>query len=235
MSGLFKAGDARMSEAIRPLAQTCHIPPRGTNTSTLPFAEPPNAAETLDRQCIELEATIADLRNRIAEIEEEADRREDAAFERGRQDGLDHAAGEETDRLELLAASLDKLQNNNRKILAECEALAVQLARAALGGIFGDEALHADLVTATLTRHLSSLQRDMVRQLRVSSRDFRSAEELAKLTERFPGISVIYDETLASGECTADLLLGTLDAGLSGQWRRLGQFFDRLTEEEPAP
>ncbi|KPL68262.1 hypothetical protein SZ64_09095 [Erythrobacter sp. SG61-1L] len=234
MSRLLKAGDARMDSSVRPLAVACAA---RLHTSPVPaptFTEPPAAEEALDRQCIELEATIADLRHRIAQMEEEADHREDAAFERGKQDGLDHVAGEESRRLELLSASLAKLQADNAKIISECEILAVQLARTALGRIFGDETLHAELVGETLAHHLALIQQDLVRRVRVSPRDFHSPEDLAALSDRLPGISVITDQTLVSGECAADLMLGTLDTGLSGQWKRLSQFFDRLTEEEAA-
>lgn len=236
MSGLLKASDPAALRAVRPLdaispaagRAESHIAPSHV------FPEPPARDEALDRQCMELEAAIADLRHRIAHMEDEAGEREDAAFERGRQDGLDHAAGEETRRLELLGNALDKLQKDNGKFLADCELLALQLARTALARIFGDEQLNAGLVTATLAHHIVSLQRDMLLQLRVSPRDFRRDDDLAALASRFPGLAVIADETLGSGECVADLKLGTLDVGLAGQWRRLSEFFDLLAAERGA-
>ncbi|HTN14556.1 MAG TPA: hypothetical protein VL094_07095 [Sphingomonadaceae bacterium] len=183
---------------------------------------------------MELEAVIADLRHRIAQMEDKACEREDAAFERGRQDGHDHAADEESRRFTLLGNSLDKLQKENGKFLAECELLALQLARTALGRIFGDVNLHSDLVSATLTHNFTALQRDLVRQIHVSSRDFRSEDELAVFAARFPGLAIVTDEALSSGECVADLKLGSLDVGLAGQWQRLTEFFNRLAAEKGA-
>ncbi len=233
MSGLLKAGDPAAMRAVRSLDAVPPATARG-ESNVAPshhFPEPPARDEALDRQCMELEGAIADLRHRIAQMEDEAGDREEAAFERGRQDGLDHAAGEEARRLELLGNALDKLQKDNGKFLADCELLALQLARTALGRIFGDEELNAGLVSATLAHHVASLQRDMLRQLRVSPRDFRRDDDLAALASRFPSLAVIVDETLGSGECVADLKLGTLDAGLAGQWQRLTEFFDRLAAE----
>ncbi|HZF46576.1 MAG TPA: FliH/SctL family protein, partial [Sphingomonadaceae bacterium] len=140
-------------------------------------------------------------------------------------------------RLDLLAASLEKLQPTRERLLADCEILALQLSRTALKRVFGEESLQADLLRATLTYHLSALQKDMVRQVRVSARDFRSIDDLAALGECFPGLTLIADETLEPGDCMVDLRLGALDIGLAGQWQRLSAFFDQLasSEERAAP
>lgn len=230
VSGLFKAGDAHMQGALRPLEAA--LPAARQAEPFLTRPDMPEPDEALDRQCIELEAAIVDLRHRIAQMETEADQREEAAFERGRQDGLDHVAGEENRRLDMLAASLERLQPTRERILADCETLALQLSRTALKRVFGEAELQADLLRATLTYHLSALQRDMVRQVRVSGRDFRSADDLATLGERFPGLAVIADDTLQPGDCKVDLRLGSLDIGLAGQWQRLSVYFDQLAQAE---
>lgn len=235
MSGLFKAGDARMREALQPLGAAPPAPGQAAPREAEPLLtrqDMPEAEEALDRHCIELEAAIADLRHRIAQMEAEVEQREEAAFERGRQEGLDHVAGEEKRRLDLLNASLEKLQPTREQMLADCEILALQLSRTALKRVFGEEALQADLLGATLTYHLSTLQRDLVRQVRVSARDFRSTADLAMLEEHLPGLTLIADDTLAPGDCKVDLRLGSLDIGLPGQWQRLSAYFDQLAQAE---
>lgn len=230
MSGLFKASDTRMRDALQPLGAIKSVPRQAEPVSNCPDIPEPD--EALDRHCIELEAAIADLRHRMAQMETEADQREQAAFERGRQDGLDHVAGEEKRRLDLLAASLEKLQPAKEQMLADCEILALQLSRTALKRVFGEEALQADLLRATLTYHLSTLQRDLVRHVRVSARDFRSTADLATLGEHLPGLAIIADDTLAPGDCKVDLRLGSLDIGLTGQWQRLSAYFDQLAQAD---
>lgn len=227
MSGLLKAGDRSAQSAVRPLG----VPATEAEPAALVLPSLPGADETaVDDYRSELEATIADLRQRLADAASDADEREDAAFERGRREGEDLATSEADKRLELLAAGIDAVLRAHEGRIAEYELLALQLARAALARVFGDEELQAQLVTQTVSRHVAALKRELVLGLRVSPRDFRSSEELAELAGRFSGLEIAQDETLDAGGCVLDLRLGVLDLGLRGQWQRLTAFFEQLAE-----
>lgn len=247
MSGLLKADDPRV-QSVRDLAYAIPFPSsavhdgakeiRDTNPQPdhdrhgegLLIAEPARV-DHLHRQCTELEANIAELSRKLAEAEDDAQMREDAAYTRGRKDGVGLSAGEEDKRASALAAMLEKLQHTHSDRLAQYELLALQLARTALGRIFGDEQLHAELVAAAVSNQLSKIRRELVTKIRLSPEylGFTSADPDV---EHFAGITVESDASLDADECEIDLHLGRIDLGLPGQWQRLGEFFDQLAEEE---
>jgi type III secretion protein L len=114
--------------------------------------------------------------------------------------------------------------------LADCELLALQLARVALARILGERESYTDLVSAALGRQLAQLKRDLAVGARVSPLDFADPQSLAALAEAHAGIAVITDPDLAAGECVLDLKLGELDLGIPGQWQRLTGYFDELAD-----
>ena len=115
MSALLKAGNAGALSSVRRLEAAAaggpsdtEFPPLTAQAAPETAAEhaPPDREEELARQCAELEATVAALRAQIEDAEADTQAREDAAFEKGCQQGLDEAAGEAGKRLDLLAAAL---------------------------------------------------------------------------------------------------------------------------------
>lgn len=181
------------------------------------------------------ESTIAELRHKLLETQDNADVREEAAYERGVQEGLQAAASNDAKRNEMLREALEKACGTVRKQLADSEQLALQLARVALARVFGRAEDRAGQVIDALGHGLAQLKRELVVAVAVSPEDFSApCEQLAALSENYPGVSIECDNTLASGECIARLALGTLDLGIPGQWHRLCEFFDSLSAGEPA-
>ncbi|WEK46122.1 MAG: FliH/SctL family protein [Candidatus Andeanibacterium colombiense] len=229
MSMLLKAGSADALSAVRPLGTVLEEPEAtAVVLPRLPGATTVRVEARFEQERSELEAEIAALHQRLADTESDADAREDAAFARGRHEGEYLATGETEKRLELLRAGLEAMQQAHSMRLGEYELLALQLARTAVGRIFADESRHVELIGETIARALTAIKRELVQTLRISSRDFRSEEELRALETRFPGITIEQDEALDAGGCAIDLRLGTIDLGLPGQWQRLAAFFEEL-------
>ena len=228
MSALLKAGDSEALAVVRPLgAAVVELDATEFELPRLPGAAV-SPDTSIEDERIELEAVIAELHQRLANAENEADLREDAAFARGRREGEDLATGETEKRLELLRAGLEAMQHTHANRLAEYELLALQLARTAMGRVFTDDSLQAELVAETIARKLAATKRELVMGLRVSPRDFRSDDELRALGAQFPGLRIEQDERLEAGGCAVDLRLGMIDLGLPGQWQRLTAFFEEL-------
>ena len=250
MSGVLKAGDQLGQAMVRALPVPLEVQPaertpfqsadfaagpgalHGFNANPDAVVEMPGRAEELDRHCMELEASIADLRHQLAEADDDARTREDAAYAKGRKDGVELSVGEEEKRATLLGATLDKLRQAHAERLAEYELLALQLARAALGRIFGDQQLQAELLGATLDNHLSKIRRELILKVRLSPQDFGEEATDAYNSGRFAGLTIERDASLSSGDCEIDLRLGKIDLGLPGQWQRLCDYFDQLAQEE---
>lgn len=231
MSALLKAGDPLARSAV-------HLSggqgPRKAATSLARADASATGGPRLDDEQPNLEAVIAELRRRLADAENEADAREDAAFERGRLEGEELANGETEKRLERLREGLEAMRASHSACCVEYELLALQVARAALGRVFGDEGLQTELLTEAIAQGFARTTRDLVLGVRVSPRDFRSEDELQILAARFPGIEISRDETLDAGGCSINLKLGTIDLGLPGQWQRLTAFFEGLANSENA-
>lgn len=180
----------------------------------------------------ECEQAIAELRQSLERTREEADQREESAFERGLREGREEAADHSEQRLTLLAEALEALRQDHSARMAQMELLALQLAQAALGRIIGDPALRPTLIADTMAFHLDRIRRDLVLSIRVSAVDFPANERWDALTQDYPDISLERDGTLASGACMAKLKLGVLDLGLDGQWQRLCELFESFAEAE---
>lgn len=198
-----------------------------------PDFHPRDAArsEELDRQCMELEATVAELRHRLQEAAEDAEKRVAEALERGRREGRNAAESGEKLRLETLASALGEIKEEHRARLGDCELLALQLARTALSRVLGEAEAPAELVSATLAHHLARMKPDLVQGLRVSPEDFADAGALEELAQAHGGIAIRADGNLAAGECEIDLKLGKIDLGLGRQWQRLSAYFEELADE----
>lgn len=251
MSALLKAGDIRALSLVRdfahkpensrlPIPTPAHAqdgreegaPFSPASQSTTIFAPAPGRLDELDQQCMEFEASIADLRHQLAEAEHDARFREDAAYSKGRKDGVELSADEEEKRAAAFAAMLEKLQHTHSDKLAQYELLALQLARTALDRIFGNEQLHTELITAAVQNQLGRIRRELVTRIRLAPQHLASKAAGQNIAQHFAGIEVAPDSSLETDECEIDLHLGKIDLSLPGQWQRLGEFFDQLAEEE---
>lgn len=244
MSRLIKANAA--SIAIQPLTQDSSLEAmlaseeharRGASknssseTLDVPAVDLTNdRTEALDRQCLELEATVAQLRSDLADAERDAKQREEAAFQKGLAEGAGLASVDEDKRIAALTAGLDRLVEAQAMPIAECEMLALHLSRAALGRLFGDKTLHAELIEASIGSQMARVGRDLVSHVAVSPLDF-TEEALARIAGRFAGVEVATDEKLPPGNCTIRLRLGRLDLSLPRQWRNLCDHFEQLALE----
>lgn len=242
MSGLLKAGDRTAQSAVKrlgavPLAprEPSPVLPAPERERREPEVRPGREAirnDELDRQCMELEATIAELRHRLHETEAGVEARTAEALERGRQEGKAEAESGERLRLETLATALAEAGRELRARLDDCELLALQLARAAVARLFGKAEGPGELVSAALANHLTRVKPDLVVGIRVSPDDFPDEAALSTLAAGHGGLAVTADGNLESGECEIDLKLGKIDIGLGGQWERLSRYFDELANEE---
>lgn len=235
MSALLKAGDALALAAVRALDAPRPHEELLVFQSASALVDMAAPDEPIVDERAELEAVIAELRDRLAAAEDSADAREDAAFERGRREGEDLATGETEKRLELLRKGVEAVHLAHAERMAEYELLALQLAQTALQRLFGDHDLRPALVERTIGRTLATTKRELVLGIKVSPRDFRSEDELQTLAGQFAGLEVAHDETLGAGDCRVDLRLGTIDLGLPGQWARLSALFEQLAGAELAP
>ncbi len=187
------------------------------------------------RRCRELETIVAELREASIRAAEEADAREEAAYERGITEGREAAGRDEEKRCEILAEAAGLMRQDLAENLVSTEQLAVELAQASVAKILGASEDRSQQVCATLQHHISGLNRELILSIQVSPQDFGSAEQLASLKERCLAVPVEASDELSGGECRAILKLGTLDLGLPGQWQRLCEFFARLTDDEAQP
>ncbi len=198
-----------------------------------PKARAPEARFEEERRVFE--STIAELRQKLLKTQDNADAREEAAYERGVQEGLQAATSNDAKRNEMLREALKKVCETVYEQLSDCEQLALQLARVALARVFGQAENRAGQVADALGHRLGQLKRELVVAVAVSPEDFSApCEQLAALSVDYPAVSIECDSNLASGECVARLALGTLVVGIPGQWHRLCEFFDSLATEEPA-
>ena len=228
MSALLKAGDTRALAAIASL-EGPQPPPRESETP--PDSRQVSHATSRREEYPGMDAAVAELRAQLRQAAEEADLREEAAYERGTRDGREAAGAEQTEKAEQLAIAIGKAEQLLANRLEECELLSLQVARAALARILGDESRQSALIEETLRHHMGLVKRELVVGIRVSPLDFDPGD-LDRIRESYRSVSIDCDDDLESGECRIDLRLGQLDLGLAGQGRRLAELIERLEEEE---
>ena len=248
MSGIIKGSDTPRIGSIKRLPQISRpesVPSRATppNQPSLkgtaeveqisPCATAEAArAEALDRHCMELETTIAELRHKLRQAETDAVAREKAALEKGRNEALSESETHELKRLESLDKTLAAMSRKLDGKLEDLDLLSLQLARTALGRILPDGERHPELVEGSLDLQLSRLQRELVVSVRVSAADFATPEYLCTIPERYPAIAFQPDETLNSGESVIELQLGEIRLSMADQWKKLTAYFDEIAAKE---
>lgn len=202
------------------------------------FAAPAPARSPAEPSAEAMALTAA--RDQIARLERAATAAEGAArqserqaLERGCAEGAKDAARAADARVEAMRTALAAARTAWDVRLASVDALAVELAQAALAKVFAPSADLADLTVRAIRRQLADAAAGSVVALVVSEADFPGGEGLDGVAEpvRAAGATIAASPTLRSGECRLELRLGERAIGAVDQWRTLAAFLAELAPE----
>jgi flagellar biosynthesis/type III secretory pathway protein FliH len=203
------------------------VRPFGFTTAT---AEPP----PVDPELLELRRRVIDLEAELAGRSEEVQRlalAAEAAFAEGeaagREAGRAEADARRSEALDRLAKSAGRAVDTLDARLEATDRLAAALARTCLEQMFGTPGAREGIVRDLIRHQLAALKEEAVIEVRVSAEDF-AAEDASSAA---PGCSVTVSETLAAGDCTIRLRLGTLEAGLAQQWGALRSALEAMGDD----
>ena len=228
MSRILKLNGHGDSGNIQPLSVALGEARDPTRVASAPAVDP-ETARLLDERTQLLrrleahDAEVADLRKQV-----------EAAFRKGEAQGRE--AGQRAAE-DASAARLARLENGIRQALdtfvqtlSGLEYLAPALARESLATLIGHGDTRAELVTATVGRHLRTLEAHSVLHVEVSQVDFQDDTALDALMQALgvPGLRVKAQPGLKSGDCRIQLKLGSLDVGLDQQCGRLGAMLAQM-------
>lgn len=221
MSGLIKAARHQPEIAAFTVAK-----PRAA-----PAIPAPSAAE---RALEEARDEIARLHAALEEQRLTAAQQESRAYERGTENGRATADDGVARHVAQIEAALRAARADLDHRLIELEALAVQLARAALARLFADSTDLADLTCRAIALKLAALREHSVVTIVVGACDFGAPERLDQLrtTVGDARIAIVADAALAAGACRLDLDLGHVDLTLATLAREADEALASLV---PAP
>lgn len=148
-----------------------------------------------------------------------------AAIIQSRADGRADAESGEADRLAALRDALSAQADALAKRLDELDGLAIALARTALARVFDRPEAMADMVAATLARHLAVLKDRTVLAVTVSGADFADPAPLDTLLRR-QQVGIEIDPDLPAGACRVRYSLGGIDLDIPRQWSALAALLD---------
>ena len=167
-------------------------------------------------------AVPAQLQRRIAELEQEARRREQEAYEsglrQGRVVGAEEAAGSLGPVLERLSGAVEQILGQRRRFRREAEEDVVRLAVA-----IGRRILHRELGTdpeallGVVKAALKKVESREVNRLRVHPADAPVMRQHFEQSGRLERIEIQGDGTLARGAVLLDTERGSLDASVETQ------------------
>lgn len=143
---------------------------------------------------------------------------------KGYEQGLKDALVRDEERVALLASSAREAVSGLNEKLAEERDLAIEIGRATLASILGDESGYDGLVTATARKWAVALKSSAIVTLRVSGQDFAAPGSIEALRKAAPGIAVSVEDVLPAGSCLFDLELGHVDVSIPGQTERADEF-----------
>lgn len=226
MSGLLKAGDTGAQAAVHTFAAA--IAPDAA--ACLPGSALPARASAEELHLAALEREIAALNADLHSAALSAETRAKDAYARGQKAGLAEAESREKERLLALAQAVDTAHHAHTAALEQLEVLALSVAQAALGRIFGDHSRYADMVADALRHQLALVDRSLVTQFRIAPADFAGKAALDALAAEHPDIPVLTDPALGSGDCMIDLQLGRIEAGPGKQWQELSGLLTELAQ-----
>ena len=153
----------------------------------------------------------------------------------GLRDGLSRAETREAERLARLSFGVDTALTEFSTALDALEPLAAALSKRVLERVLGDAAHYPDLVARVIAAQVKTLAADTLIDVEVSRADFptsASRDALDRALAR-PGVTVAVLSDLGAGGCRLRLKLGTVEAHLDEQWRRIAAELDVLAKVGP--
>jgi len=250
MTQLLKASRVQVGDGRRllgtlpgavPSSDFAAEPEANAPSVALPGSPDATAAQA---QADALAARLAELEHAYSTLETTAIAEKEAAYRNGMGEGISigeaQAKRDHATQLEALRQGVSDALQVFQARLAPLEALSLDIARAALDKIFGDPALHADLIARTARHHLAQIAADSVLNIEVSPEDFPDREPLHDAFAAHlgrPGVSVKTNAQLPRGACLIGLSLGKLDVSLPLQHTRIASTLNELHShvEHPAP
>lgn len=245
MIALLKAGDGTAQAAVRPFA-AAPAREQSTEAETAPVERPPTppmehtpapppAIARDDPRLAQLERQVDELTARLQSAALAAEAREADAFSRGERTGREQADTRAEERLQTLAAALDGAQATLAGQIEKLEVLALEVAQTALASIFGQNNRYGDMAADSVHHQLRQIDSALVIRVRIPAEDFGDPQALAELAARLPDVELHADPALAHGQCTIDLKLGRIEAGIAEQWPRLSRLLDSMAGNGDTP
>lgn len=182
--------------------------------------EDPAAPVAQEDERLVLARRIAELEQALQEAARKAENDIAGALEKGREEGRARAETREAERVALLEQALIDARAETLAKLDADRAIAVEIARAALAQILGDNSSFAALVSETAVRWKDRLAATAIHRLHVSREDFADDQALQRLQARMGALAIDADNDLAPGSCIFELELGEVDASIPLQSAR---------------
>lgn len=186
-----------------------------------------NERLTMARRITELEDT---LKSKAAEAEKAIT----AAREEGRIEGREEAEKKDAERLAAFEETLKLSRSDTLKALETQRSLAIDIARATLQQILGDQSAFTGLVSETAAYWKAKLAGAAILKVRVSESDFSDPLALQQLHDVIGNLEIDIDGELAPGACIFSLQLGEVNASIPLQAERADAMLSEYTVEVPA-
>ncbi|WP_156495532.1 FliH/SctL family protein [Croceicoccus estronivorus] len=178
-----------------------------------------------------LERQVEELGRQLREANLQAETREAEAFTRGQRDGYSQADSESGKRIACLKQSLAQAEAQFAARLETLEVLSLEVAQTALARIFGEDSHYSEMISQSVRHQLRQVDNAFVIRVRVSAEDFGDAAGMTELADQLPDLSLQIDPALQTGQCTIDLKLGQIEAGIADQWPRLAHLLETMAGE----
>ncbi|OLL30867.1 hypothetical protein BTH42_14935 [Burkholderia sp. SRS-W-2-2016] len=237
MSRLFKAEQITLGSERKSIGMTnLASPDSESNVSEIACvpARPDNGAQLaeLKRQLPELAHSHAEQTRAFEELERAAYQR---GVDKGIETGIARAEYGHAQQLDALAAGIDSALAVFGERLLGIEAIALDVAQAALRKTLGDSDRYAALVVQTARHHVAQIAAGSLIGMRVSAEDFPTSAELSEAfaaITRNTKLAVEVDPQLTAGSCVIDLTLGRLDVSLPRQLAQIDHTLDGLRADD---
>lgn len=205
--------------SIRPYAfEAGRSAASAARTTLAPSQSDTPVAEEDER--LTLARRIAELEQSLEEAAEQARQDIAAAREEGREKGRSEAQAREAERLDLLEKALNEARAEAMDKLEADRAVAIEIARATLAQILGDQSAFVAMVGESANHWKTRLANSAIQRLRVSREDFPDHRALQQLQARFGSTVVDADPEMGPGSCIFELELGEVDASIPLQAQR---------------
>lgn len=174
-----------------------------------------------------LNARLSRMADQLAVAKAQLEQVRTEAKAEGFAEGQLAAETREQERIDLLADAARQASANVLQAVDTHRDLAIEIARATVATILGNNGEFAALVTATAHKWAEELKSSAVVGLRVSGHDFADPADALRLEAATGGAPVTVQQDLPAGSCIFDLELGQLDASIPGQAARADAFLHK--------